>query len=544
MKRYGIMFALGVVLVSLILALGAGASHDVAPVRQVVPTASIPQFISYQGRVTVGGNPFNGTGYFKFAIARSNSAGWSWSNDGSASCFGCEPDVLEPVTSVPIIVNSGYFTHELGSTNAIAADVFDYGLGYLMLRVWFSTDNVTFEELLPNTPFASVPYAFRAERIEWAGIQNAPGTATPQPTSTVQPYIAYTNVANVFTMTQTINSAPNSTQFIIKAAPTQSANLFETQNSSSQSYVEVNSTGILNIRQRNDSGDYIAIYGKSGGSFKISDQGGSATNFGPAFTAVNYGDSVQSLRYISAIYAANDSGTTPVVSFEAMLNTGAVVITRPLFSFKNYNTSVASIWPDGTMLISTTTKSAGAAATVGGSIVPAITATYDLGSSALAWNQVHAKAYLTYSYGDWTNGVKLQTGETVSCAEAIARLRPSATATVKTSDGIKAHLDYGTLPAAALVKGQDEWQMQIKRADKSDQAAVSSSPIYDDQGRVIGYDNVYRVLLKGQDGADMDVMQSIMLCASRELDAKAKTIEARLAAIEKALSEIKGSKLP
>jgi hypothetical protein len=59
--------------------------------------------MSYQGRVLSSGAPFNGTGYFKFAIV--NAAGGSfWSNDGCSSA-GSQPSLAVPVT-----VSNGLFT--------------------------------------------------------------------------------------------------------------------------------------------------------------------------------------------------------------------------------------------------------------------------------------------------------------------------------------------------------------------------------------------------------------------------------------------------
>ena len=50
----------------------------------VVATASaqVPQLINYQGRVTVSGAGFTGTGQFKFALLNGPLGTTLWSNDG------------------------------------------------------------------------------------------------------------------------------------------------------------------------------------------------------------------------------------------------------------------------------------------------------------------------------------------------------------------------------------------------------------------------------------------------------------------------------
>ena len=47
-----------------------------------------PTVVSYQGQVTVGGAPYDGTGYFKFAIVDAAGTATYWSNDGTSSGGG------------------------------------------------------------------------------------------------------------------------------------------------------------------------------------------------------------------------------------------------------------------------------------------------------------------------------------------------------------------------------------------------------------------------------------------------------------------------
>jgi hypothetical protein len=121
----------------------------------------VPQTISYQGRVTVGGQPFNGVAYAKFAIVNVVGA-TTWSNDGSSV------NGSEPATAVPIEVRNGVFSILLGE----AAPLLTNGMaplsraafpdGECTLFVWFSTDGATFSLLGPPRPIAAVPYAYVA----------------------------------------------------------------------------------------------------------------------------------------------------------------------------------------------------------------------------------------------------------------------------------------------------------------------------------------------------------------------------------------------
>ena len=144
-------------------------------------SASVPSIINYQGNVEVQDQPYSGVGYFKFAIV-DDSTQSLWSNDGT-SVGGSEP-----TASVALNVHAGLFSVRLGDDSlpnmaVIPKSVFD-GSG-LRLRIWFSTDNVTFERLSDggaDQPLVSVPYSIRAGRASYVGnapdpVNGDPGTA-------------------------------------------------------------------------------------------------------------------------------------------------------------------------------------------------------------------------------------------------------------------------------------------------------------------------------------------------------------------------------
>lgn len=120
-----------------------------------------PSVVSYQGQVIVGGTPYSGTGYFKFAIVNSLGTTSYWSNDGSSGMGS------EPFSTVTLTVDTGLFNVLLGDTTisgmgqTLSASVFSEKNRYL--RVWFSSDGSSFQQLSPDQRIAAVPYAMQAE---------------------------------------------------------------------------------------------------------------------------------------------------------------------------------------------------------------------------------------------------------------------------------------------------------------------------------------------------------------------------------------------
>ena len=80
--------------------------------------------VAYQGEVQVGGTPYTGNGYFKFAIVNATNTTY-WSNDGTGTAGSA------PTAAVQLAVNDGLFSVLLGDTTlggmtqALTADVFN-----------------------------------------------------------------------------------------------------------------------------------------------------------------------------------------------------------------------------------------------------------------------------------------------------------------------------------------------------------------------------------------------------------------------------------
>jgi YVTN family beta-propeller protein len=150
-------------LLAALLSLGAqfaGAQHAAAP---NAVGSTVPNMVSYQGRVLNGGSPVNGVGFFKFAIVNGSGAIF-WTNDGTSAGAGGEP-----TAAVAVTVMGGLFTVLLGDTSLggmsvpLTATVF--ADADRRLRIWFSPSNSGFTQLGPDQPLTTAPFAFNAQTL-------------------------------------------------------------------------------------------------------------------------------------------------------------------------------------------------------------------------------------------------------------------------------------------------------------------------------------------------------------------------------------------
>ena len=121
---------------------------------------AVPPVLNYAGQVAVNGEAFTGNGSFKFAIVNDSGTTTYWSNDGTSLAGS------QPTASVNVSVSGGLYSVLLGNSaiqgmNAIDPSVFQQH-GDARLRVWFSDGVNGFQQLTPDRPFASVPYALSA----------------------------------------------------------------------------------------------------------------------------------------------------------------------------------------------------------------------------------------------------------------------------------------------------------------------------------------------------------------------------------------------
>jgi hypothetical protein len=156
----------GILLVLLIAVIALSATLVLARSDVLRPSAAtVPTTVSFQGTVTSNGQAFNGTGRFKFAIVNTAGSQAFWTNDGSN--LATAP--FTPTATVPLSVTNGVFSVLLGDTTQagmsqpLAPAVFN--APDRAVRVWFDDGMHGFQQLSPDAPLASVPFAFNAQTL-------------------------------------------------------------------------------------------------------------------------------------------------------------------------------------------------------------------------------------------------------------------------------------------------------------------------------------------------------------------------------------------
>ncbi len=188
-RRISLLLVLLIALLAVFSLAGpAGASRSAEP---LVPPPGTWPVVGYQGQVTVAGTPFNGTGYFKFAILDYFGEGFYWSN---APMSGDQPDA-----AVSLTVSNGLFNVLLGDTtitNMAALSATPFRDSVCVLRVWFSSDGSTFTLLSPDRRIAAVPNALGAELANDANtLDGSHATAFASSTHTHQTLTAGTGLS-------------------------------------------------------------------------------------------------------------------------------------------------------------------------------------------------------------------------------------------------------------------------------------------------------------------------------------------------------------
>ena len=151
----------GVLFISASLVLAQGGPTDDSRTQQFPMGLHT---ISYQGRVTVNGQPYNGMGYFMFAIVDSLDNN-TWTSDVIVQSQKARQSLPDPTQPLPLPVNNGLFSVVLGAPpmDPIPPDaVLDPDA---VLRVWFSQDGASFVQL-PDRAFTSVPWALMADSLD------------------------------------------------------------------------------------------------------------------------------------------------------------------------------------------------------------------------------------------------------------------------------------------------------------------------------------------------------------------------------------------
>lgn len=132
-------------------------------------TAQVPHLITYQGRVSSGGEAFSGTAQFKFALVGNAGSPVFWRNDGGVG-------VGEPAVAMNIPVTNGLFTVVLGDTAvpgmaALPSGVFSNTA--VFVRIWFNDGVNGFAQLSPDQRITAVGYALMADGVRAGSITSA-----------------------------------------------------------------------------------------------------------------------------------------------------------------------------------------------------------------------------------------------------------------------------------------------------------------------------------------------------------------------------------
>lgn len=131
------------------------------------PAVTVHTFIiDLQGQLEHAGIPFQGTGYFKFAIIDDSIVPRHniWTNDGSKPAPGREPD-----NAVPMTIKAGRFSVSLGDTqqsDLVTPHIVSPKHPEALLRVWFSTDGDKFVQLSPDHPLSNQSQTFDAKSAD------------------------------------------------------------------------------------------------------------------------------------------------------------------------------------------------------------------------------------------------------------------------------------------------------------------------------------------------------------------------------------------
>jgi N-acetylneuraminic acid mutarotase len=128
--------------------------------------AQVPHLITYQGRVNSGGQPFSGTGRFKFALVGNSGSPVFWRSDGADGAG-------EPAVAVNLPVSNGLFTVVLGDSAVPGMAVLPPGVfanTAVYVRIWFDDGVNGFAQLSPDQRITAVGYALIADGVRAGAI--------------------------------------------------------------------------------------------------------------------------------------------------------------------------------------------------------------------------------------------------------------------------------------------------------------------------------------------------------------------------------------
>lgn len=261
--------------------------------------AQVPQLINYQGRITVGGTNFTGTGQFQFALVNNGAAQTYWSNG---------------VGAVAVPVTKGLYSVLLGDTgmNPIPTTVFTNS--DVRLRVWFD-DGVNGSQLLsPDQRIAAVGYALMAGNvpdglITGAKLADSAVTAAKLAAGAVGSSQLSSNLANAIVPWQTVSgtnqTATANTAYLLTNAAQSVVTLSSSANVGD--VVRVSGTGTGGWVVTADTNQVIA--GATGPAGFVWTPHENNRYWSSVASSAN-GTKLVALAYTGQIYTSTDSGTS------------------------------------------------------------------------------------------------------------------------------------------------------------------------------------------------------------------------------------------
>jgi hypothetical protein len=155
MKERPILISVLAVGLILVLVAGLTMAQGPEPQRDVTLQAALGTAFTYQGRLTDGGSPANGTYDFQFKLYDAASSG---------------TQVGSTVTKEDVTVTDGLFTVELD----FGSGVFTGDARYLEIGVRPGSSTGTYTTLSPRQALTATPYALYALGASWSGLTAVP----------------------------------------------------------------------------------------------------------------------------------------------------------------------------------------------------------------------------------------------------------------------------------------------------------------------------------------------------------------------------------
>lgn len=302
--------------------------------------------LSAQGRVTVDGLAFNGTGRFKFALVVSTGRTLLWNNDGTVGSANFEPNAY-----VALNVTHGLYSVLLGDTNISGmTQVIPHAIfqnSDVRLRVWFNDGTHGFQLLAPDQRLAAVGYAMTAQKAAEAAVFTGNVTINQLPANLV------TNNATQVNLTGTFDGDGSGLTGIRGSTPWQIATAGTNFALPNTGYLVTNKAEVTVVLSAQRVGDIIRVAGPNPGAWRILGPV-LASHFKPG-AGLKF-VSRDSARLWSGVASSADGSklvavlrTTAAPAIYLSTNSGTTWATPPVTPQKNFHAVASSA--DGSRLI-------------------------------------------------------------------------------------------------------------------------------------------------------------------------------------------------